>query len=299
MPEPPFFSVIIPTCNRPQTLSQCLRKLETQTPQAKFHFETLVGDDSPDTRTRDLLAQHHPRVIWVKGPRKGPAANRNQAARKAKGTWLIFIDDDTEPEPTFLESYHAMAQTGTHKVLEGRLACPDKRNSPFYRMPENLQGGLFTSGNIAFEKETFEQLGGFDEDLVVMEDLEIGHRIRTRGIPHTFCAGASAHHRAQKFGLGHLLWWSFHHRWGILYDYKTQAKPLSMPLPAAILHTLAKHILLLMRTTWHLFSQHDPNTWKNRWFWQIWGWVSLPLTLPCLISSEPKFRRMAQSSQKV
>ena len=60
MPEPPFFSVIIPTCNRPQTLSQCLRKLETQTPQAKFHFETLVGDDSPDTQTRDLLAQHHP-----------------------------------------------------------------------------------------------------------------------------------------------------------------------------------------------------------------------------------------------
>ena len=47
MPEPPFFSVIIPTCNRPQTLAQCLRKLETQTPQAKFHFETLVGDDSP------------------------------------------------------------------------------------------------------------------------------------------------------------------------------------------------------------------------------------------------------------
>ena len=60
MPEPPFFSVIIPTCNRPQTLAQCLRKLETQTPQAKFHFETLVGDDSPDNRTRDLLAEHHP-----------------------------------------------------------------------------------------------------------------------------------------------------------------------------------------------------------------------------------------------
>ena len=229
MPEPPFFSVIIPTCNRPQTLAQCLRKLETQTPQAKFHFETLVGDDSPDTRTRDLLAQHHPRVIWVKGPRKGPAANRNQAARKAKGTWLIFIDDDTEPEPTFLESYHAMAQTGTHKVLEGRLACPDKRNSPFYRMPENLQGGLFTSGNIAFEKETFEQLGGFDEDLVVMEDLEIGHCIRTRGIPTRSVQG-----RAHTTGPRNSDWATCSGgpstTAGVSSTpYKTQAKPLSMP----------------------------------------------------------------------
>ena len=239
MPEPPFFSVIIPTCNRPQTLAQCLRKLETQTPQAKFHFETLVGDDSPDTRTRDLLAQHHPRVIWMKGPRKGPAANRNQAVLKAKGRWLIFIDDDTEPEPGFLESYHAMARIGTHKVLEGRLTCPDKRNSPFYRMPENLQGSLFTSGNIAFEKEIFERLGGFDEDLVVMEDLEIGHRIRTQNIPHNFCAGASVRHRAQRLGLSHLLWWAFVHRWCILFDYKVGAKSLNTTLPTATLHSIA------------------------------------------------------------
>ena len=197
--------------------------LETQTPQAKFHFETLVGDDSPDTRTRDLLAQHHPRVIWVKGPRKGPAANRNQAARKAKGTWLIFIDDDTEPEPAFLESYHAMAQTGTHKVLEGRLACPDKRNSPFYRMPENLQGGLFTSGNIAFEKEIFERLGGFDEDLVVMEDLEIGHRIRTQNIPHNFVQVQASATERKGWTLATFYGGPFH-RWSILFDYKVGAK---------------------------------------------------------------------------
>ena len=189
MPEPPFFSVIIPTCNRPQTLAQCLRKLETQTPQAKFHFETLVGDDSPDTRTRDLLAQHHPRVIWVKGPRKGPPPTATKPRAKPRGRGSSSSTTTPSPNPPSLKATTPWPKQAPHKILEGRLACPDKRNSPFYRMPENLQGGLFTSGNIAFEKETFEQLGGFDEDLVVMEDLEIGHRIRTRGIPHTFCAG--------------------------------------------------------------------------------------------------------------
>ena len=291
MLKSPFFSVIIPTCNRPQTLAKCLRKLESQRPRGNFEFEILVSDDSSDMQTQDLLAQHHPEVILVQGPRKGPAANRNQAARKARGTWLIFIDDDTEPEPDFLESYHTMARTSASRVLEGRIVCPDKCNSPFFRMPENLQGDLFTSGNIAFEKEIFERLGGFDEDLVVMEDLEIGHRIRTQNIPHNFCAGASVRHRAQRLGFSYLLWWAFHHRWSILFDYKVGAKSVETPLPTATFHSVAKHILLLARTTWHLFTQHDATTWKNRWFWQIWGWLSLPMTVPCLCLSEVRFRK--------
>ena len=287
MPEPPFFRYY-PHLQPPADPRPMPAQTRNADPAGKIPFRTLLETIARHPNAGPI-AQHHPAPA-------GPCmARRNSKLARVlrRGS---SSSTTTSPNPPSL-----LPRRGPNSItsLEGRLACPDKRNSPFYRMPENLQGGLFTSGNIAFEKETFEQLGGFDEDLVVMEDLEIGHRIRTRGIPHTFCAGASAHHRAQKFGLGHLLWWSFHHRWGILYDYKTQAKPLSMPLPAAILHTLAKHILLLMRTTWHLFSQHDPNTWKNRWFWQIWGWVSLPLTLPCLISSEPKFRRMAQSSQKV
>jgi hypothetical protein len=49
-----------------------------------------------------------------------------------------------------------------------------------------------------------------------------------------------------------------------------------------------------LRTTWHLFSQHDPQTWKNRWFWQLWGWISLPLTLPSLWIAELQFRKLMQ-----
>ena len=295
MPEP-FFSIIIPTCNRLQSLDRCLKKIHSQDGHG-LEIEILVGDDGAGEDTHEFLARHHPAAIWIQGPRKGPAANRNHAAKQARGQWLIFIDDDTEPHPKFLQGYHVMASTGTHQVLEGRLICPDKRNSPFYRMPENLHGGLFTSGNLAFQKKTFEELGGFDQDLVVMEDLEMAHRIRKRGISQSFCAEAAVDHRAQAFGWSHLLWWAFHHRWSILYDYKTQAKSTTTPLPAAILQTLAKHILLLMRTTWHLFSQHDPATWRNRWFWQVWGWLSLPLTLPSLIASEPRFRRMVQSNK--
>ena len=297
MPEP-FFSVVIPTCNRPEILDRCLTRLHEQNLPQDIRVEILVGDDSQNDNTRKFLADHHPGIRWIQGTRKGPSANRNHAAQEPNGQWIIFIDDDTEPHPGFLKAYHEMASRNEFKALEGRIVCPDKRNSPFYRMPENLEGGLFTSGNLAFEKNAFFKLGAFDEDLVVMEDLEIAHRIRTCGCPHAFCKGAVVDRRAHRFGWKHLLWWALHHRWSILYDYKTGGRKLSVPIPVTLLQTTTKHLLLLLRTTWHLFSQHDPKTWRNRWFWQTWGWFSLPLTLPCLWFSEFKYRHLMRQQKK-
>ena len=294
----PFFSVVIPTCNRPKILDRCLARLKEQTLPQDIRFEILVGDDSQDDETRKFLEVHHPETRWIRGTRKGPAANRNHAAKQAQGKWIIFIDDDTEPHPGFLHAYHEMASNGQFKALEGRIVCPNKQNSPFHRMPENLEGGLFTSGNLAFERSAFFELGAFDEDLVLMEDLELAHRVRRYDVKHAFCADAAVNHRAHQFGWGHLVWWALHHRWGILYDYKIGEKKLSMPVLVAILQTTTKHLVLLLRTTWHLFSQHDPQTWKNRWFWQVWGWLSLPLTLPSLWISEFKFRNLLRQSSK-
>ena len=293
MPDP-FFSVVIPTCNRPQILNRCLNRLKEQTLPKEIPFEILVGDDREDGETKQFLETTHPEAIWIQGARKGPATNRNHAALQAHGKWIIFIDDDTEPHPGFLLAYHDLFSKEQYQAFEGKIVCPDKLNSPFYRMPENLHGGLFTSGNLAFEKDAFFQMGAFDEDLVIMEDLEIAFRIKAKGYKYTFCEGAAVDHRAQRLGWKHLLWWALHHRWAILYDYKIGAKSLSISAPVACLGTTIKHLFLLLRTTWHLFSQHDPKTWKNRWFWQLWGWVSLPLTLPALWRAEFKFRHLMQ-----
>jgi GT2 family glycosyltransferase len=262
-------------------------------------FEVIVTDDSEDQGAKICINKKYPSVKWLEGPRKGPAANRNQAARIASGDWLVFIDDDTEPHPGFLAAYHQNAITGQYRVLEGKLVCPDKRNSPFYRMPENLVGGLFMSGNLAFERETFFHLGAFDEDLVIMEDLEMANRIRRHGIPHYFCPEAVVDHRAQRIGWKHMLWWSTHHKWSILYDFKTGNRNLPSSPSLSVVPTCARHLVLLLRTTWHLFSQHDPATWKNRWFWQAWGWICLPVSLSALSLAEFQFHRLLKSKQSL
>ena len=291
-----FFSIIIPTFQRPDLVAGCLSRLFVQETTVAVEHEIIVGDDSRDEDTKKCLEENFPSVRWVRSPGKGPAANRNHAAEYAKGEWLIFIDDDTEPYPGFLQAYFELAKTGQYKVLEGKIICPDKRNSPFYRMPENLTGNIFPSGNIAFQREVFDQLGGFDEELVVMEDMEIAHRIRKKGIAHTFCPEAAVDHRAQRIGWKYMLWWASHHRWSILFKYKIDRKRLETPMFLAALQSCFSHVLLLSRTSSHLISQHDPASWKNRWFWQAWGWLSLPYTLVCLVVSEYLFRKIVRKN---
>ena len=70
------FSVIIPTCHRPELLAQCLRRL------ADSEAEIIVTDDSRDDATRVLVERDFPRAHWTAGPRRGPAANRNHGARE-------------------------------------------------------------------------------------------------------------------------------------------------------------------------------------------------------------------------
>ena len=159
-------------------------------PAGKIPFRNPCWRRWPGHPERGTYSHSTIPAIWVKGPRKGPAANRNPSRAQSQGD-VAHLHRRRHRARTHLRLKATTPWPKQALTRSSKGALPAQINAtPFYRMPENLQGGLFTSGNIAFEKETFEQLGGFDEDLVVMEDLEIGHRIRTRGHPpHVLCRG--------------------------------------------------------------------------------------------------------------
>ncbi|WP_373231260.1 glycosyltransferase family 2 protein [Cohnella sp.] len=87
------FSVCICTRNRPDDLNQALQSLEySDTPIT----EVIVSDDSTDERTEQLVKSHFPSVKYLRGPRIGLSANRNNAIKAVSGTHLLFIDDDVK-----------------------------------------------------------------------------------------------------------------------------------------------------------------------------------------------------------
>ncbi len=175
----PVWSVVIPTKDRLRELDVCLRRLSpgSQTLDAA-QYEVVVTDDGDFDATDVLLRAEFPWAHHVRGPRRGPAANRNAGARAARGAWVVFADDDVMPSPGWLAAYAAMADGA--QVLEGRTTCEAGLRSPRFHAPENNAGGVLWSCNFAIDRALFGALGGFDEGFPFahMEDADLRERLR-------------------------------------------------------------------------------------------------------------------------
>lgn len=195
----PLFSVVIPTRDRNETLALCLDRLAPGAQALPHdHYEVVVSDDSEHGAARELVTDRYPWVRWVAGPRRGPAANRNAAARGARGEWLAFTDDDCLPGPTWLAAFaDAIAENAaTLEALEGRTTCSAGLNSPRQTAPVNLTGGLLWSCNFAIRRAGFEAVGGFDERYPYphMEDADLKVRLQKSGYMIRFVPDAEIDH---------------------------------------------------------------------------------------------------------
>jgi GT2 family glycosyltransferase len=179
MTDIPLFSVIIPTYHRNDLLAKCLDCLTpgVQTLPAD-QYEVIVTDDGYESTAQEMIQQNYPWVKWVAGSRKGPAANRNNGARYARGEWLAFTDDDCLPDSQWLESYRE-ATKGKALALEGAIHPLGNYNQDLAECPINLTGGCFWSANIAVKKELFEEVTGFDPNypLAAHEDQDLKLRL--------------------------------------------------------------------------------------------------------------------------
>jgi glycosyltransferase involved in cell wall biosynthesis len=121
-------------------------------------FEIIVTDDSNNFESRDYLQLYFPQVKWMKGPRKGPASNRNSGAKHCSGIWLVFIDDDCLPQNDCLQIYYnAILNNPEIKVFEGAIHPTnwDELTKDLAECPVNTIGDNFWSANVCVEKELF------------------------------------------------------------------------------------------------------------------------------------------------
>lgn len=198
-PPQPFFSVCIITFRRTLLLGQCLASIAPgqQTLHASL-YEIVVSDDCPDGSSRDFVEQTG-YARWIQGPCRGVAANRNNVAMAARGSWIVFVDDDECPEPDWLENFYLVAKSGKWDVLEGRVDPINYPDSLLWYAPRVSTGGNFCTANLAIRYQILLQLGGFDERLRVShEDMELGYRISKAGLRSQFIQNALVKHPARR-----------------------------------------------------------------------------------------------------
>jgi glycosyltransferase involved in cell wall biosynthesis len=172
----PKVSVIIPTFNRADCVTEAIHSVQVQTEQDS---EILIVDDgSTDDTGRVLksLAAADSRIQCYTKPNSGPAGARNFGLAKASGQFLAFLDSDdlwpSEYLTTMITALESRPEFGAAyaQIAKGHQ---DGRIDPVYKKPKGHSGSiaaeLFARGFIwtpaaVFRRETWEGLF-FDEVL--------------------------------------------------------------------------------------------------------------------------------------
>ena len=195
-PTPPFFSVIIPTDGRPRQLAACLQALASIEYSCDC-FEVVVVDDGSKTPPEAVVASFRDKidVTLVSQPHAGPATARNAGTKRARGTFLVFTDDDCMPKADWLQKLAGRFAETPDALIGGRTlnALPDNPYSTAsqilieylytYYNPSFNQACFLTSNNLAVPAALFRALGGFDASfpLAAAEDRDFCDRWRDLG----------------------------------------------------------------------------------------------------------------------
>jgi GT2 family glycosyltransferase len=182
----PILSVVVPTCGRIELLDRCLAALARQTMPAR-HYEIIVVDDHPATRTRRLVEQWRtmseddgPAIVYLENcGRHGPAAARNRGWRLARAAIVAFTDDDTAPDPDWLRAGLNAFDDGVDAVC-GRIVMPlPARPTDYERDAQQLESAEFVTANCFCRKPVLQALDGFDERfrLAWREDSDLHFRL--------------------------------------------------------------------------------------------------------------------------
>jgi GT2 family glycosyltransferase len=192
----PFFSVVIPTYERPDDLRRCLNALKPINQPHSPAYETIVTDDSKSDSSRVIVKKEFPEVKWRMGKKNGPGGNRNAGVSEAKGEWIVFIDDDCIAQKGYLVAYSKAIEGNPNVDLFEGYIFPDRPKRTWAETcPENSFGGMFWTSNLCVRKRTFNELGGFDETFqVAYEDVDFAFRIQKEGKKTLFVKNAGACH---------------------------------------------------------------------------------------------------------
>lgn len=201
--ENPYVSIIIPVYGQINYTLNCLFSLTKS--KTKYSFEVIVVNDCSTDDTQEKLHLVDGVRVLANATNLGFIRSCNKAAKSAKGSYLVFLNNDTEVMEGWLDGlidcFAAFPDAGlvgskllyTAEYLQeagvllwddatgfniGRLANPDHPEYNYVRDVDYCSGA-----SIAITRELFEHLGGFDERYVpaYYEDSDLAFAVRDKG----------------------------------------------------------------------------------------------------------------------
>jgi GT2 family glycosyltransferase len=200
----PSASIVVPTFDRLSDLQRVIRAVFDQVSELSTPCEIVVVDDGSSDGTGGWLDHHGSDfgLTVVSQKNAGPARARNRGVDASAGEIILFLGDDTVPQPGWLRAHletHRLETSGRPMAVLGYTAFPPENDSPFLRWineygaqfgyaliedPTNVPFNFFYTSNISLSRQVFEALGGFREDFpaAAWEDIEFAYRAVESGM---------------------------------------------------------------------------------------------------------------------
>ncbi len=180
------YSIIIPTLNEEQFIGRLLSRLE-EILRSVDHEVIIVDAESKD---QTLAIANTYDVIILSSPKRSRAHQMNIGAQKAKGNILYFLHADVLPCTNCITLINQVIQegkfSGCFSYQFDSPRCLLKINAWFTRFESNICGG--GDQTLFIKKQLFQEMGGFNEAYIIMEDFELTQRLRQQNafaiIPH-------------------------------------------------------------------------------------------------------------------
>ena len=284
----PPVSVVIPARNARETIGDTLRSVLAQ--DYAGMMEIIVTDGMSTDSTVDFIEYIFPQVKVIKNEKRNIPAGLNRAIEVAIGSVIVRCDAHTVLPPDYITRTVTVLVENKGIASVGGMAIP-KGDTMFGRAvaqavtsPIASGGSKYKVGGSAgesdtaylgvFRKESWEQVGGYNEFLEANEDYEFHWKMRESGGLVWFDPGIKSTYRPRNnpfalFAQG--------------FQYGRWKSTMLLRNPRSIkMRQLASPILLLTM----LLTTINGFAFGNWWFTLIWPMLYLTLSFAIPIKAK-------------
>ncbi len=210
-------SFVIPTYNEEKTIERALLHI------SKYlgPHETIISDGGSTDRTLEIARKYTDKIVYNKGLRKQTIAEgRNNGAFLASNEFIVEMDADTRIPNinkffaaivnVFNRNPKVVGATTWFRVYPQDETFLDRLVFGFTGMVSLLLNNYFGLGCTCggefqmIRTKAFRRIGGYNESLVAMEDVELFSRLKNIGRIY-FAKSLSIYHSGRR---AHILGWS-------------------------------------------------------------------------------------------
>jgi len=215
----PDISVAIPVLNEIRNIPTLVKRLRAQ--ETEYTFEIVVCDNDSDDGTLEWL-QEQEDITVVHEPTRGIPIARNAAVRASRAAIILQTDADTIIPKNWIQGMGDALINEKNDFVSGAVQLGDGeinhirlvRMIPEFTLqmwngsekfiPTSLLGnGFYERGsyglNMGFSRALFEKVGGYDENLVWLEDFDFATKSKRMGAKLTHIEYPAAATSARRF----------------------------------------------------------------------------------------------------